>query len=563
MTFHIEKINLNDIDQIEVELNALKDEPINSAVELKNWLIKQTELYDSIDESLMGHYIQFQCFSTDEKVKKAVEHDQQKVQPMLKRYKYLLDLKFIQSPFVSELDSAYYSRLIKFKENAMRLYNEENIELEIEEDRLVTKYFELTGSLTIQWDGEEITINQVRQYFEDSNRDIRKKAMTLMYEAFASIESELQKILSELIQIRDKKAKNSGFANFRDYMFAKYERFDYTPEDCKQLAESVSKYVVPFAGELEQEHKREINVEDYCPWDRRAVPTGQERLKPFEKTEELIDGTTTIFNQMEPEFASLLKNMDEKGSLDLGSRKGKSQGGFCEYLPVSKMSFIFMNAAKSHDDVITLLHEMGHCIHDHLKKGIPLSKYREIPMESAELASMSMEMLTMDYWNVFYENEEDLLRAKRDQFKGVVGLVPYGMLIDQFQHWLYENPHHTIAERKEKFKELHKRFDGGQVNWDSYEKWIEDQWLIVLHIFEVPFYFIEYVIAQLGAVQMLMQYKDNPIQTLENYKKALSLGGTKSLPEVYETAGIRFDFSQDMIQTLMDFTRNELAQLKN
>lgn len=200
-------------------------------------------------------------------------------------------------------------------------------------------------------------------------------------------------------------------SNYRDYMFKKYERFAYTPDDCKQLAEAVRKYVVPLKEKVERAHREELNIEDYRPWDIEAVPAGQSPLKPVEHTNQLVKGTTTILNKLVTRFSNLLETMERSGTLDLESRKGKAQGGFCEPLPLSKLSFIFMNASNTHDDVVTLLHEIGRCIHDDLKKDIRLKKYREVRMETAELASMTMELLTMDDWHVFYSNEDDLKRA--------------------------------------------------------------------------------------------------------------------------------------------------------
>ncbi len=561
MTVSLEKVN--NLNVLEEELKKLLNTPIDSVEDLENWLLTQTELYDKVEESTLGHYIDFQCYSNDEEKKKAVEHDQEKVKPLMKRYKFKLDEKFMQTTFRHQLNQTYYSRFIKSKELAMKLYSEKNIEIEVKEDHLVNKYFELMGGLSYSLEGKELTFSELRQVFKSPDRDKRQQAMILMYDKFESLADDLQPILTELIQLRDEKAKNVGFANFRDYMFAKYERFDYGPEDCKQLADAVAKHAVPLNRHIQQQHKYELGLEDYYPWDQHAEASGLEPLKPYEEMDTFLERTSEILNKLDPEFSTLLKEMDEQGKLDLESRKGKAQGGFCEYLPVSRMSFIFMNAAKAHSDLITLVHEMGHCIHDRMKRDIRLGKYREIPMESAELASMSMELFTLRDWKAYYPNQEDFIRAQKKQWENVIGMLQSVMVIDQFQHWLYENPNHTVEQRQERYVEISNEFSSGVVNWNGRERWKELNWFIVLHIFEVPFYFIEYAIAQLGAVQLYMQFKQNPDRTLANYKQALSLGSSKSLPEVYEAAGIRFDFSEEMVKKLMDFAHNELQQLKN
>ncbi|WP_243646934.1 M3 family oligoendopeptidase [Scopulibacillus darangshiensis] len=562
-TFYTEKLDFRNSEVIEKEFKILLDAKIDSAEELENWLRQQSKLYDALQEGLNGHYIQFQCQSDSENAKAAYEHDQQSIQPLFKKYKALLDEKFYQSPYRLELDQSYYGLLNQRIKNAMDLFRQENIALEIKEDRLSTNYFEHTGSLTVEWEGKEKPLSQIYPYLQDSDRSIRQKAMTAIFEKMETKSDQLQTILSELIQIRQKKAENAGLANFRDYMFKKYERFDYTPEDCKELAESVRKYVVPLKEEIERKQKERLNVDTYRPWDMRGVPADKKPLKPFENVDRLITGVAAIFGNLDPRFAGLLGAMNDKGMLDLESRKGKAPGGFCESLPLSGHSFIFMNAAGTQYDVATLLHEMGHCIHDYLKKDIIPSQYKDIPMESAELASMSMELMTMDRWDEFYSNPEELIQAKKDQLEDIIRFLPHGVIIDQFQHWLYEHPEHTATERSQKYKELTERFDSSFTDWSGYEDWMANHWQAVLHIFEVPFYYIEYVIAQLGAVQMYKQYKENPEQAVENYKKALSLGSTKSLTEVYEAAGIRFDFSGDTIKELMAFVAQELDELEN
>ncbi len=286
-------------------------------------------------------------------------------------------------------------------------------------------------------------------------------------------------------------------------------------------------------------------------------------MKPFDSIEELVEKASSVLGELDPRFAELVLQLNERRMLDLESRKNKSPGGFCTPLPVSELSFIFMNASHTHDDMLTLLHEMGHCIHNDYKSGIELSYYRETPMESSELASMTMELLTMDYWHHIYPDQEDIKRAKRDLLKDIISFLPEGIKVDQFQHWMYENPGHTQEERMEKYLEICERLDPGVVNWDGYEEARKAEWLFILHIFEVPFYYIEYVIAQLGALQMYKQYKQDPEAALKNYKRALSLGNKQSLQEVYKAAGIKFDFSPAMIKELIAFIQDEIEEIEH
>ncbi|MED1613641.1 M3 family oligoendopeptidase [Bacillus paranthracis] len=555
-------IDISNVLELENTLSTLLNEMISSKLDLENWLKEQSKVIWEIEEQLRSHYIAFQCNTDDEKIKDTFEHDQQFVKPLLKRYQNLLDNKYLESPFRMELDSNVYGLLDTKIKNAQKLFCEENIELEIKEDKLVTEYFEITGGLSGIWDGEEKTITELQSYLQDSNRDIRKKAKTIISEQFLSVEKELQNILNQLIEIRHQKAKNIQLENYRDYMFKKYERFDYSAKDCYELAESIRKYVVPLKDKILLEKKEKLQVDALRPWDVSAVTPDQKVLKPIVNENDLIEKSTHIFNKLDVEFSTLLNRMYKHDCLDLTSRKGKAAGGFCEYLPTSQLSFIFMNLNYTQDDIITFIHEMGHSIHNELIKPLKLRQYIEIPAETAELASMTMELFSLNYWDTFYTDKKDLKQAKINFFKDVISYLPVMLIVDQFQHWLYENPTHTSEERNEKYLQLQKHYQSNVIHIDGYENWIATSWLPVLHIFEVPFYYIEYAIAQLGALQMYKQYKEDPKQALVNYKKALSLGSSQSIKEVYDAAGIRFDFSGETIKELMLFVEKELELLE-
>ncbi|KGA98588.1 oligoendopeptidase F [Alkalihalobacillus alcalophilus ATCC 27647 = CGMCC 1.3604] len=560
--FYQEVIDFSNTQQLSDQFEQLLKLPLHSTEEILFYLQEETKLLDAIEEALTGHYIDFNSYNDSEEAKKAFEQDQEVIEPLVKQYEAKLDQKLLASKALEQLPEEEYAFMLKRKKNAESLFRKENVRLEIEEDRLATNYFEITGAAVVEWEGEQLTLPQLSPFLQDTDRKKRKKAMTAIRETFIESEEPLQKIMSELIEIRQKKAEYANLANYRDYMFKKYERFDYSPEDCKTLAASIAKHVKPLKEKLQKEHAKKLGVDTYLPWDVSAVLAGEERLKPFSNTAELIDGVRNVLGELDPRFAELIEQMNQKGMLDLESRKGKSPGGFCAPLPISELSFIFMNHAKTHDDMITLFHEMGHCIHNDFKKELPLQIYRETPMESSELASMTMELLTMDKWEQFYPTKADFMRAKKEQMKGIIQFLPVGVVIDQFQHWLYEYPNHSVEERNQKYAELLTEIDSNFVDWSGFEKWREIAWLGVLHIFEVPFYYIEYVIAQLGAVQMYRQYKENKNQTLTNYKEAMALGSSKSLAEVYEKAGIRFDFSEEMIKELVEFLETELTLLE-
>ncbi|PFK39141.1 oligoendopeptidase F [Bacillus cereus] len=553
-------ISISNMDELVKELDVLLNESISSSQELENWLLKQSHTLNSISEQLMKHYIAFQRNTNDIDAKNTFDFNQKHIQPILKRYKNLFDQKYYESPYRLQLNPSRFGFLDKKIENTRELFSEENISLEITEDELITRYFEITGNLTSMWDGEEVNLSELSVYLQDPDRNVRQKAMTAISEKFLSVENEIQEILNQLIILRTNKARNVNLANYRDYMFKKYERFDYTAEQCNQFAESIRKYVVPLQEKMHKALQKKLQVDSLRPWDIHAASADHKLLQPVKNETELIEKSKTIFSRIDSSFSALLEKM--YNHLDLENRTGKALGGFCEYLPASKLSFIFMSLTKTQDDIVIFLHEMGHCIHHDLMKDISIHQYQHLPMETAELASMTMELFTMDHWNIFYTNKEDLKQAMQEQLTQIVEYLPITLIIDQFQHWLYENPNHTVEERNAKFLEIYSQYNSSIVNTDGYTNLIVTKWLSVLHIFEVPFYYIEYAIAQIGALQMYKLYKENPHQALQNYKKALSLGSSKSVKEVYEAAGIQFDFSGETIREVMCFVEEELELLK-
>ncbi|GBF10690.1 M3 family oligoendopeptidase [Tepidibacillus infernus] len=560
-SFFIEKISFQDPKEVETKLETLLKKEIHSTRDLENWLREESQLFDEIDEILTGHYIEFQGHNDDEEIRQRFEHDQNVITPIIKKYEALLDKRFYDNPYREQLDTEKYSELIKRRVNSIEIFREENIPLEVQEQNLSTEYYKVTGNMTVEWEGEAKTLQQMSIYLKDPDRSIREKAWKLVQARRLEDKDKLDEIMDQLVKIRHQIALNAGFENYRDYMFKKYERFSYTPEDTYQFHEAVQKYVVPLKDEIEKEHQKELGLKDYRPWDLTAVKEGDQPLKPFTTTDELVDGVTRIFRRTDSNFAKMLEDMNDHHTLDLDSRKAKSPGGFCAPLSVSNRSFIFMNASGTHDDMTTLVHEGGHSVHNLFKSQLDLRIYKSTPMESAEFASMGMELLSMDKWDEFYKNDEDLKKAKREQLEGIIKFLPWAMTIDKFQHWIYLNPEHSAEERNDQFKEIALSLSQHYEDWSGYEEELRHRWKAQLHIYEVPFYYIEYAIAQLGAVQIWKQYKENPEQALANYKKALSLGSSRPLPEIYEAAGIKFDFSEAMIKELMEFVREELNQL--
>jgi oligoendopeptidase F len=320
-------------------------------------------------------------------------------------------------------------------------------------------------------------------------------------------------------------------------------------------------HVIPLVEKINLKKKAKLGLDVLRPWDTEAEPEGVTPLNPFTTGEELAEKAIKCFEELNPFFADCIRKMKEMGHLDLESRKGKAPGGYNCPLAESGAPFIFMNAAGQMHDVTTMVHEGGHAIHSFLSHPLPLSAFKEYPMEIAEVASMAMELFSMDFWKVFFDKEEDLVRAKEHQLERTISIFPWIATIDKFQHWVYENPNHSLDERTEKWMEILEEFSTGTIDYTGLEEYRKIGWQRQLHLFEVPFYYIEYGIAQLGAIGMWKQFKGDKEQALKNYISALSLGGTKTLPALYEAAGLEFNLSPDYIKSLMDFVNDEYLKI--
>jgi oligoendopeptidase F len=368
-------------------------------------------------------------------------------------------------------------------------------------------------------------------------------------------------LFNGLVQKRNSIAKNAGFQNYRDYKFVELGRFDYTKEDCFQFHEAVKTNILPLVDFIYDRKRQKLGLDALRPWDTEAEPEGIKPLTPFQTGEEMVNKTIDCFKNMNPFFAECLVKMKEMGRLDLDSRKGKAPGGYNCPLAETGAPFIFMNAAGQMHDLTTMVHEGGHAIHSFLSHPLTLTGFKEYPMEIAEVASMAMELMSMDYWDVFFDNKEDLHRAKEHQVERVLTIFPWIATIDKFQHWVYENPAHTVEERAENWRRIVNEFTSIAMDVSGLEEYRRWSWQRQLHLYEVPFYYIEYGIAQLGAIGLWKQFKENKEQAIDNYMAALQLGGTRTLPELYKAAGLKFSFSPDYISELMLFVQQEMEKL--
>lgn len=552
---------VTDWNSLEPYFKELAERPLNNKADLSQWLQDLSELEAVISEDACWRQIKMTCDTTDKTLEEAFTYFCMEIQPKLQTYADQLNKKLINCPYTHELDQSLYHTYLRSVRKSIELFREENIPIAAELSVLQQQYGVIAGKMTVEVDGKEYTLQQAAKFLESSDRKLRESVYHKIQDRRKQDEKAMHELYSTLIAKRHQIAVNAGFENYRDYKFKELGRFDYTKDDCFQFHEAVKQYVLPLVNEIYDRKRHKLGLDTLKPWDTEAEPAGTQPLKPFTTGEDLYEKTVKCFDQLNPFFADCLRKMKEMNHFDLESRKGKAPGGYNCPLAESGAPFIFMNAAGQMSDVTTMVHEGGHAVHSFLAHPLPLSAFKEYPMEIAEVASMAMELFSMDHWQAFFDNASDLQRAKEHQLERTITIFPWIAIIDKFQHWVYEHPQHTLEERTTAWMNILTEFSTTAIDYTGLDAYRAIGWQRQLHLFEVPFYYIEYGIAQLGAIGLWMQYKQNPQQALENYMDALSLGGTKTLPELYKAAGLEFNLTPAYIKTLMEFVKTEMDQL--
>jgi oligoendopeptidase F len=583
-----------------------------SAPDLERWLLDWSELSAALDEESSRRYIAMTCHTDNPDAEKAYLHFVENVEPQLKPRQFALEKNYVAHPLHGELikirrgnsrrgefhepqisspknngtrgdrpSEFRYEVFDRDTKNHVELFRPENVPLETGEARLCQQYQKLSGSLTVNFRGEEKTLVQMGRHLEEPDRALRQEAWELVAKRRLQEAEKFDDVFDQMLKLRAQIAENAGFENYRDYAFRRLGRFDYTPEDCTQFHDAVEKEVMPIERELQAERRRQLKLEKLLPWDLAVDLQNRAPLKPFAEVGEMVSRTQEIFNHLDGELARGFQQMRDLHLLDLENRKGKAPGGYQSTLAESRLPFIFMNAVGLQRDVETILHEAGHAFHALATRDEDFYAYRSAPIEFCEVASMSMELLGNEFIGEFYppdENEAasarradrtprrgvptspDANRARRVHLEGIIGIFPWIATVDAFQHWIYTHPNHTRDERRAAWIELMNRF-GGDVDWSGFENARAHLWHRQLHIFIHPFYYIEYGIAQLGALQVWANSKRDRVKALNNYKKALALGGSRPLPELFEAVGCKFEFSAKTIRPLTKLLKEELEKL--
>lgn len=539
--------------------DELVQRPLATTGDLKAWFADRSELESVISEDLAWRYIRMTCYTENQEYLKSYQDFVQHIQPEIAPAADKLNRKAADSEFLDRLaQEEGYNILVRNLRKEIEIFREANVPLFTEISTETQKYAQITGSMTVEIEGKTLTLQQASVFLMSTDREKRESVYRKINERRLRDKDELDALFTKLIRLRHQVAVNAGFKNFRDYMFKALGRFDYTTKDCFDFHAAIQHEVVPLLNHFAEERKRSLGVEVLRPWDKAVDPQGREALKPFTNGKELADKTISVFRNLDPYLGKCLSIMKIMGHLDLESRIGKAPGGYNYPLAEVGVPFIFMNATSTLRDMVTIMHEGGHAIHNFLTRDLELNDFKSTPSEVAELASMSMELISMDHWNIFFNDESELLRARREHLEDIIETLPWVATIDKFQHWIYENPDHTSEERRREWTKIFGMFADSVTDWSGLQESREYMWQKQLHLYEVPFYYIEYGMAQLGAIAVWRNFRRDPRKGLEGYQQALKLGYLRTIPEIYAAADIKFDFSLANIKELMAFVKNEI-----
>jgi oligoendopeptidase F len=562
-TFVPVDLDVADFSQLEPLYRELRDRRVDSPGALERWLLDFSELAAVVDEFGSRRYIDKSCHTDDVVIERAYLRFVEEVEPRVKPLHFALQKKFVDSSARAALGGPRYAVLTRKWLADVELFREANVPLETEVTKLASEYDKGMGAMIVNFRGTSYTLQQLARFVEEPDRPTRQAAWEASTERRLRDRDRVEDIFDRMLPLRDAIARNAGLSDYRAFAWRSYKRFDYTPDDCLRFADAIAAACVPLVDALDRRRRDDLGLEALRPWDLAVDPRNRPALRPFAAGEAtaLVEKVKAIFDRLSPQLADDFLTLRARGNLDLESRPGKQPGGYQCSLEESREPFIFMNAAGVQRDVETLLHEGGHAFHFQAARSEPLMFLRSAPMEFGEVASMSMEALGCEHFDVVYDAPADAARAKRSYLEGVIRFFPWMATIDTFQHWIYTHPGHSRGGREAEWLRISDRF-GSKLDWSGHEDARASLWQRQLHLFHAPFYYVEYGIAQLGALQLWMKSREDPRRALSNYRSALALGGTRPLPDLFAAAGIAFDFSERTLRPLMDALSEELATLE-
>ncbi len=553
------EVELQTWEAIEPWFQKLQDRPIASVADLETWLRDLGELNAAVSQEGVQRYVAMTCQTDDPDREAAYLTFIREVEPRLKPVSNELRAKYLDCPHRAGLDPEKYRVYDRAQENRRALFREANVPRETKLAELEQQYQKIMGAMTVQFRDQERTPAQMAPFLEETDRATREEAWVLVAERRLRDAEALETLFDQMVALRVEVAREAGFDDYVGYAYRARERFDYCVAEAERFQEGIERAVVPLTRDLQERRRVALGVEQLRPWDLSVDPRGREPLRPFQDPEKLAAGVEDIFHQIDAELGAQFAFLRRKKLLDLANRKGKSPGGYQTTYEDDRLPFIFMNAVGVDGDLRTLLHEGGHAFHALASRDIPFAPYRECPIEFCEVASMTMELLGARDLSAFY-NEADAARSYRQLLEGTISILPWIATVDAFQHWVYRHPEHDHRQRKEAWLALLDRFGGG-VDWTGHHEARALSWHRQLHIFLYPFYYIEYGIAQLGALQLWLRARTDRAGAVASYRRALALGGSRGVPDLFAAAGVRFDFSEEGLRPLVDAVAAELERL--
>ena len=537
-----------------------RDLPAESPAALRHWILDWSEFDSVLREESARRYIAMTCDTRDPKAAQAFETFTAEIEPIAAAKADALKRKLMAHPARVSLQGEFATWL-RDVSVALELFRPENIPIETTIALEVQAYQKITGSMSVHFQGEERTLPQMAPFQQSPDRGVREQAWRAVAERRLKDREALDEAFAKLFALRLEVATNIGYqGDFLSYVFKAKGRFDYSPADCRAFHQSIRTRVVPRVRAILERRRQKMGLATLRPWDLDCDPTGREALKPFRTSEELLEKVGQLFRNLHPRLGEWFGHMREFGLIDADSRMGKAPGGYQISLDESRSPFIFTNASGTNGDVYTMLHESGHSFHQFAMAGQPIIALRDTPPEFAEVASMSMELIASTDLSAFY-SREDAARSRLEAFEDVLLLLPWVAMVDAFQHELYTRPRHTAQERRELWMKLQKDYDTG-IDWSGLDLEQAFSWQRQLHLFEVPFYYVEYGIAQLGALQLWANFMKDKDHAFADMLAALSLGSSRPLPELFARAGIRFDFTEACMEPLMEMVETELQHLE-
>lgn len=540
---------------------VLLEQPL-SADCLDAWLSSWSALSEHVDEISTRLYIATAQDTADAGAEARYHRFIEETYPSAQKGEQALREKLL----ASGLEPADFEVPLRKIRADVALFCADNLPLQTSEQKLEERYNRIVGAQTVNWDGHEVPIPQLSPAYQELDRDRRELAWRAAAARQLLDRDALNQVWQEYLKVRLPQAHNAGLSDYREYRWQELQRFDYEPADCERFHHAIAAVAVPAATRILEQRRLKLGIETIRPWDTQVDPSGQGPLRPYQSVEELCTRAEAAFSLVDPDFGRYFQLMKQEGFLDLESRSNKGPGGFCSGLHVSKRPFIFMNAVGIHDDVQTMLHEGGHAFHMFEALDLPWYQQRDEGHEFAEVASMSMELLAAPYLDDpacgFYTTAE-AARARIAHLENIITFWPYMAVVDAFQHWAYTNPDAAAdpAQLDEVWAALYQRYLPAE-DWTGLGAELATGWQRKLHIFTDPFYYVEYGLAQLGAVQVWANARHDQATAVARYRRALALGGTRSIPKLYAAAGAKFAFDAETLREAVGLVETVITELE-